>query len=66
MASQSSDQQRETTWWYAVCGRCNAKWFAPLKPLRCHRCGQVCEQAVQQSPPWWKETHPDEPQQRKD
>jgi hypothetical protein len=26
--------------WYFVCDRCNAKWFAAKKSMRCPRCGR--------------------------
>jgi hypothetical protein len=28
-------------WFNAACRRCTAKWFSPLQPLRCPRCGSL-------------------------
>jgi len=39
-------------WYYAACRACTAKWFAPFKPLRCPRCGEIDPLVVRQNPPW--------------
>jgi predicted Zn-ribbon and HTH transcriptional regulator len=39
-------------WHYAACANCTSKWFSPLKPSRCPRCGSFDLRVVEESPPW--------------
>ena len=38
--------------WYFVCGRCEAKWFAPQPEVACPRCRQHCVSRERLVPPW--------------
>ena len=54
----TSPSHSKPNWHYAICRHCDAKWFAPFRPLRCPRCGQRVRHAVTQEPPWLhKKTH---------
>ena len=47
--------EREAPWWYAACGFCTAKWYAPFKPVRCPRCGRLPLETIPQTPPWLRD-----------
>jgi hypothetical protein len=39
-------------WFYFVCSRCNAKWFAHTNHADCHRCGRLATSQELITPPW--------------
>lgn len=38
--------------WYHLCRRCEAKWFAPRRKMRCPRCGRMSKSPIPMRPPW--------------
>lgn len=45
-------EERHGIWFYAACRYCTAKWFSPLPPLRCPRCGTLEPLTTVETPPW--------------